>query len=204
MTEIIKLKLYGPYKFCGCENKKGVFDSEISHKKGIYFWTVKFKDGYLIDYIGKTVRNFRQRMKEHLIHTFGGNYRICDSELLRQGKEKILWNGLWRKGTRDKMCEFIKKLENEEFVNAIKRYVEIHDIFLAPFEFNKDDNWKKRQLTLIEGNLAKIIKESEPPISNLLPKDVRYVYRRKPFEKEFIVEIECAKNILGLPKKLKI
>ncbi|MDK2952844.1 MAG: hypothetical protein PWQ27_227 [Kosmotoga sp.] len=170
MEDIIILKLFGPYKLFGSDGNS-LFDTDISRENGIYFWTVKHENGYLIDYIGETGRTFWQRMKEHLIETLGGNYRICDPDILLQGKEKIIWNGLWRKGTKDKIQEFIKNYEI--YAPIIKRYIEIHDVFLAPLSA---DRRKKR---LIEGNIAKIIKEQKPPISNLLPSDIRYVYDRK-------------------------
>ena len=109
---------------------------------------------------------------------------------------QIIWNGLWRKGTRDKIGEFIKNYKS--YAPIIKRYIEIHDIFLAPLTVDR----RKRQL--IEGNIAKIIKEQKPQISNLFPADIRYVYNRKDSEEGFIVKIECNENIFGLPKTLRI
>jgi len=195
MEYILILKLFGPFKLFG-DSDRLLFDPDISYKSGIYLWTIRYKNGYLIDYIGETGNTFRQRMKEHLIETLGGNYRICDPDMLLQGKEEIIWNGLWRKGTRDKIGEFIKNYEN--YAPIIKRYIAIHDIFLAPLTVDR----RKRQL--IEGNIAKIIKEQKPPISNLLPADIRYVYNRKDSEEGFIVKIECDENIFGLPKTLRI
>jgi len=109
---------------------------------------------------------------------------------------QIIWKGLWRKGTRDKIGEFIKNYK--KYAPIIKSYIEIHDIFLAPLTVDR----RKRQL--IEGNIAKIIKEQKPPISNLLPADIRYVYNRKDSEEGFIVKIECDENIFGLPERLRI
>lgn len=195
MEDVVNLKLFGPYKLFG-NSAQLLFDADISQRKGIYFWTIRYGNGYLIDYIGETGNSFWQRMKEHLIETLGGNYRICDSDMLLQGKEKIIWNGLWRKGTRDKIGEFIKNYEN--YAPIIKEYIEVHDIFLAPLTVDR----RKRQL--IEGNIAKIIKGQKPPISNLLPSDIRYVYNRKKSEGGFTISIECSENIFGLPKILRI
>jgi len=195
MENIVTLKLFGPFKFFG-NGGNLLFDADISFKGGIYLWTVKYKTGYLIDYVGETERTFRKRMKEHLEKILGGDYRICDPDILLQGKEKIIWNGLWRKGTKDKIGEFIKNYEI--YAPIIKRYIEIHDVFLAPLSIDK------RKRRLIEGNIAKIIKEQEAPISNLLPSDNRYVYNRKKAEEELIVKIKCDENIFGLPKMLRI
>ena len=195
MEHVLILKLFGPFKLFGNTDRL-LFDADISYKSGIYLWTIRYKNGYLIDYIGETGNTFRQRMKEHLIEILGGNYRICDPDMLLQGKEEIIWNGLWRKGTRDRIGEFIKNYKS--YAPIIKRYIEIHDIFLAPLTVDR----RKRQL--IEGNIAKIIKEQKPQISNLFPADIRYVYNRKDSEEGFIVKIECNENIFGLPKTLRI
>lgn len=194
MQNTIKLELFGPYKLFG--NGILLFDVDVSQKRGIYFWTIRYGNGYLVDYIGETGKTFHQRMKEHMIETMGGNYRICDPEMLLQGKEKIIWNGLWRKGTRGKIIKFIKIYEN--IAPIIKRYIEIHDIFLAPMTIDR------RKRRLIEGNIANTIRKQKPPICNLLPPDIRYVYNRKKSEEGFNVIIECNENILGLPKFLKI
>jgi len=193
-NNIVKLKLFGPYKLFG--EGETLFDSDISQKSGIYFWTVKYSDGYLIDYIGETGKTFQERIKEHMIETMGGNYRICDPNKLLQGEEKIVWDGLWRKGTRDKIGEFIQNYEI--MAPIIKRYIKVHDIFLAPL------NLDRRKRRLIEGNIARIIKEQKPPICNLLPSDIRYNYNRKESEEGFTVELECKENILGLPNHLNI
>lgn len=194
MEKDVNLKFFGPYKLFGNDNQ--YIDINISQEKGIYLWTLKYGNGYLVDYIGETGKAFQQRMKEHLIETLGGYYRICDPDMLLQGKERIIWNGLWREGTRDKIVEFIKNYEN--LAPIIKRYIEIHDIFLAPLTIDR------RKRVLIEGNIAKIIKRQKPPISNLLPTDIRYIYNRKESEEGFAVVIECNENILGLPIVLEI
>lgn len=195
VEDVVKLKLSGPYKLFGNHDQL-LFDADVSQKNGIYIWTIKYSNGYLIDYIGETGRNFGQRMKEHLIEMLGGNYRICDSDMLLQGKEIIVWDGLWRKGTRDKIGEFISNYE--KYAPIIKRYIEIHDVFLAPLTAER----RKRQL--IEGNIVKIIKGQNPPVSNLLPPDIRYFSNRKETEEGFTVNIESKKNVFGLPKTFKI
>ncbi|MEA3294841.1 MAG: hypothetical protein U9P81_07700 [Euryarchaeota archaeon] len=195
MEDVVNLKLSGPYKLFG-KHTQLFFDADVSQKNGIYLWTIKYGNGYLIDYIGETGKTFSKRIKEHLIEMLGGNYLICDSDMLLQGKERIVWNGLWRKGTIDNIGEFIRDYEN--YAPIIKRYIEIHDIFLAPLTVDR----RKRQL--IEGNVTKIIKEQNPPVSNLLPSDIRYVYNRKENEEEFNVNIESNENVFGLPKTFKI
>jgi hypothetical protein len=191
----IKLTFYGPYKLYG-KKEELLFDSDISKDYGIYLWTVKYKNGYLVDYIGETGRTFWQRMKEHLIETFGGNYRICDPELLSKGREKIIWNGLWRKETRNKIIEFIDKVEF--LVPLIKEYINLHYVFLGPL--NVDRNIRKS----IEYHIAKEIINSPKPFNNLLPIDIRFTKPKNIPNEKIIVEIKSSETIHGLKERLII
>ena len=128
-----------------------------------------------------------------MIHTAGGNYRICDPDFEVQGVERILWNGLWRKGTRDKMPEFVSRII--ELAPAIKKSLEHSEIYVAPFE------GEKRIRQRIEGAISDHIKAQPPPASSLLPKDVRY-YRRGNEEEPVNVQISGGNALLGMPKKI--
>ena len=63
-----------------------------------------------MNYIGETGRDFGVRLKEHMIQTMGGNYRISDPDQIIQGNDVVLWNGLWRKGTRDRIEDYVNRL----------------------------------------------------------------------------------------------
>jgi len=164
MKNIINVQFFGPYKLS--KGDRVLFNENISINQGIYLWTVKYKDAYLIDYIGETSRTFHQRMREHLIELMGDNYRICDPEMLLQGQEVIIWNGLWRKGTKKEIVNFIEMFV--DIAPIVKRYIEVHDIFLAPLSTDKATR------RLIEGNITYAIKHANAPASNLLPLDIRY------------------------------
>jgi hypothetical protein len=190
----IDLEFIGPYKLTG--ERKNIFEEEVSKSQGIYLFTIAYKyiDGFLVDYVGETGRTFRQRIKEHLIATMGGNYRICDPEKLSEGKEEIIWNGLWRKGTKNKITNFIDIYEN--IAPIVKRYIEIHQIFLAPIAIDKS---KRR---LIEGELANAFRRQKLPVTSLLPSDIRYRHTSKKLS--ITVTIKSSKQIFGLPTFLKI
>ena len=85
-----ELILQGPYGLCG-KHERIIFYDPIGEGVGIYFWTVPyFQVGSIINYIGETGASFKQRLKEHMIHTAGGNYWICDPEFEIQGVESVL------------------------------------------------------------------------------------------------------------------
>jgi len=189
----VELILHGPYGLCG-KHERIIFYEDIGKKAGIYFWTVPYvQGGLIINYIGETGESFKRRFKDHLIHKAGGNYRICDPDFAVQGVERILWNGLWRKGTRDKMPEFVSRII--ELSPAIKKSLEHSEIYVAPFE------GEKRIRQRIEGAIADHIKAQPPPASSLLPKDVRY-YRRGSDEEPVTVLISGGDALLGMPKDL--
>ena len=194
MTEKeLKLILHGPYGLCG-KHENIIFYEDIAKKAGIYFWTVPYvQGGLIINYIGETGESFKRRFKDHMIQKAGGHYRICDPDFAVQGVERILWNGLWRKGTRDKMPEFVRRII--ELSPAIKKSLKNSEIYVAPFE------GEKRIRQRIEGALADHIKAQPPPASNLLPKDIRY-YKRRSDEEPVTVLISGGDALLGMPKDL--
>ncbi len=188
-----KLLLHGPYGLCGT-HEKIIFYEPIGKDAGIYFWTVPyFQGGSIINYIGETGVSFKQRFKDHMIHMAGGNYRICDPDFEIQGVERILWDGLWRKGTRDKMPEFVSRII--ELSPVIKKSLEISEIYVAPFES------EKRIRQRIEGAIADYIKTQPPPASNLLPTDVRYSKRWND-EEPVAVLISGGHALLGMPENI--
>ena len=160
------LKFEGPFGLTS-NSETFLFDQTKANEPGIYLWTVPYyRGGYLVSYVGETSASFRQRIKDHLIQTVGGNYRICDPDSLGRGEPKVLWNGLWRKGTRDKFHEYIQRLE--ELAPVIKKLLEIEVVFVAPLQS------EKRLLQRIEGAIAMYIRSQPAPMSSVLPSDVRY------------------------------
>jgi len=189
----IELTIHGPYGLCG-NHEKIIFHESIGDEIGIYFWTVPyFKGGSVISYIGETGKSFKERFKDHMIHTAGGNYRIYDPDSEIQGIGHILWNGLWRKGTRDKMPEFVARMI--ELAPAIKKSLEHSEIYVAPFES------ERRVRQRIEGAIADHIKAQPPPASGLLPTDVKY-YKKWDDEEPIYVRISGGDALLGMPKDL--
>jgi hypothetical protein len=189
----IELTLHGPFGLCG-EHKRIIFYEDIGKEAGIYFWTVPYvQGGSIINYVGETGESFKKRLKDHMIHTAGGNYRICDPDFEIQGVERILWNGLWRKGTRDKMPEFVSRLI--ELTPVIKKSLEQSEIYVAPLTS------ERRIRQRIEGAIADHVKAQAPPASSLLPKDIRY-YKRRSDEEPVTVLLSGGDVLLGMPKYL--
>ncbi len=188
-----EFKVIGPFRLHAENN---MFESPLAELSGIYLWAIKVDDRYYIHYIGETGLSFKQRMKEHLIQLMGGNYRIPDPNDLRNGRETILWNGLWRKKERDKINEFIDQYES--LAIKIKEYLQMLEIFLIPMFA------EERTRKLIEGNVAAYVRAQPEQISCLLPNDIRYFSKKKDNEKSFLVRFDCEVRILGFPETIYI
>jgi hypothetical protein len=189
------LEFDGPFGLTS-DSEPFLFVQPEAKEPGIYLWAVPyFQGGYLVTYVGETNASFGQRLKDHLIQTVGGNYRICDPDSMMRGEPQILWNGLWRKGTRDKFHEYIARFE--ELGPVIRKLLQIEVVFVAPFRS------ERRLRQRLEGAIAKHIRSQPAPVSAVLPSDVRYYYR-KAHETPVPVIVECHCHVLGLPQKLEV
>lgn len=193
MDTVVSLEFSGPFKLCG-NKAKLLFDQDIAWLAGIYLWTVQFRGGFLINYIGETGTSFSRRMKDHMIQCLGGNYRICDAERLLEGKKKILWNGVWRKGTRDLLPMFVDEMY-VKLAPQIRDYLRVLDVFVAPIEIDR------RTRRRIEGSIAFSLREKAEPIGTIVSEDVRY-FGRKQNETPIQVSITSSAKLFGLDHQL--
>jgi hypothetical protein len=191
--KILTVKLDGPHPAYS-ETKDVLADCKHRKLGGIYFWAIKVGDAYRITHIGQTSTSFYQRMKEHIINTLGGNYRISDANALKRGESKILWDGLWREGTREKLPEFLR--DSTDLFETAKANLKLENIFVAPLEV--EDRMRRR----IEGAIANHIRKDKIA-SSLLPKDIR-VLGRLTTETPIPVKISASAKILGLPEELEV
>jgi hypothetical protein len=191
-NSVVPLDFQGPFKLCGTEGKL-LFSREEAQLAGIYLWTVRFQDGFLVNYVGETKTSFHKRMKDHMIQCMGGNYRICDAEWLLKGERKILWNGMWRKGTRNLMPVFVERYV--ELAPKIKAYLQVLDIFVAPVQVDK------RIRRRIEGAIAFSLRQKLAPVGSFITEDVRYL-SRKDGETPIQVMIGSNERLLGLESQI--
>lgn len=170
--------------------------ADCKHRKagGVYFWAIKVGDSYRLTHIGQTGTSFYHRMKEYIINLLGGNYRICDPDLLARGEVKLLWNGLWREGTRERLPEFLR--DSTRLFETAKRNLKLEKIFIAPLDV--EDRLRRR----IEGAIAKTIRKDKTA-SSLLPPDIR-VLGRLTTESPLPVRLRVGAKILGLPEQLDV
>lgn len=191
--KILTIQFEGPYPAYS-ETKDVLADSKHRKAGGVYFWAIKVGDSYRLTHIGQTGTSFYQRMKEHIINTLGGNYRIADPDALARGEVKLLWNGLWREGTRERLPEFLH--DSSRLFEAAKRNLKLEQIFVAPLVI--EDRMRRR----IEGAMAKQIRKDKMAAS-LFPPDIR-VLGRLTMETPIPVRLRVPQKILGLPEQLDV
>jgi hypothetical protein len=190
----LRVHFQGPFSLCS-ETDDVLTDCPLRNGIGLYIWAVKQLDGpYRVSYLGETRKSFYNRTKEHIIQTLGGNYRVFDADQMCKGIQHVIWDGLWRRATRDKLPDFLSNYET--FAPLIKRYLFGHVIFVAPLEC---DLCLQRR---IEGTLAQHLR-SLPEASSLLPDDIRFIVRRAE-ESAVVVSVSADAEIEGLPQEMNV
>ncbi len=191
--KILTVKFDGPHPAFS-ETRDVLADCKSRKAGGIYFWAIRVGDSFRITHIGQTGTSFYHRMKEHIINTLGGNYRISDSEALAKGESNVLWDGLWREGRRACLPEFLR--DSTRLFEEAKRNLKMEKIFVAPLDV--EDRMRRR----IEGGIAKEIRKDKVA-SNLFPPDIR-VLGRLTTESAIPIRIATSVKILGLPEQLDV
>ncbi len=192
-AKILTVKFDGPHPAYS-ETQDVLADTKNRKAGGVYLWAIRVGDAYRITHIGQTATSFYHRMKEHIINTLGGNYRINDSEALAKGESKILWDGLWREGRRECLPEFLR--DSARLFEEAKRNLKLEKIFVAPLDV--EDRMRRR----IEGGIAKEIRKDKVA-SSLFPSDIR-VLGRLTTESAIPIRIVVSVKILGLPEQLEV
>lgn len=188
----LDIQFKGPFFFTSLEGPS-IFTAPVGSEAGVYLWTVPYRQGgHIVVYVGETGVSFAKRLKEHMTLIMGGSYRFSDVDRMLDGEEKVIWNGTWRKGTRDKMEEFLAQLTH--FAPKIQTYLKSIRIFVAPTTVNV--GIRRR----IEGALALGIRKSPKPFCSLYPEDNRYPIL-KPSTKTFTLRIQTPVQIHGLKEK---
>lgn len=185
----LNIEFKGPFSFTSCEGPS-IFSAALGKEAGVYLWTVPYRQGgHIVVYVGETGVSFAKRLKDHMTLVMGGSYRFTDVDRMFDGEEKVIWNGTWRKGTRDKMEEFLAQLP--QFASKIQAYLRSIRIFVGPTTV--DVGIRRR----IEGALALGVRKSPKPFCSLYPEDNRYPLLKAGI-KTFKLRIKTPVQIHGL------
>lgn len=189
----LTVTFHGPHVLCN-ETKDVLADCAHRKAAGIFLTAVLVGDSYRITHIGQTGTSFYARLKEHVIQTLGGNFRICDPKAMARGEIKVLWDGLWRPGRHANLPEYLRN--GPALFRAARECFKLEKAFVAPLDV--EDRMRRR----IEGAIAKQIRKDKSA-SSLFPPDVRYLPKLS-MEVPITIRIVTPKKILGLPEQLEV
>jgi hypothetical protein len=187
-----EVQLHGPYRWYG-KKDECLFRASEATKSGIYLWTIPFNRKYLTYYVGETGRSFKARFTEHTRDYLYGLYRVYDPIPFAQGRKKLVWEGMWQPGTRDRVDEFLNRYL--DLSPAVYSLLGKLRIFLAPLDA------EKRIRQRIEGSLALRLQQHSDLTRNFFDSGIRYLTKQadEPPIHVTIISKEC---IFGLPHKL--
>ena len=182
----ISIRIDGPFAWHGANS---VFDSSLSEETGIYLFTVPYDTQYLVYYVGETGRSFRERLTEHATDYLGGLYRIYDPKIFANGERELIWGGLFLKGRRHLMGDFLAKHDRispiiRDFLDAMALHVIVYE---GP------DRVRQR----IEAAIAKGLRAQDGVVADFQNDDIRYRARRAD-EEPVAVTVEGENPIIGL------
>lgn len=187
----IKLKMKGPFSLIGSKN---LFTIPDNHSSGIYFFTIRVENRYLIEYVGITTRNFKDRFVEHIRELLSGGYQLYDFQKLRNRKSFVVWKGRYGKDTDD-ITVFLNNYQ--QFSQIIKQQLQELKIFLIPIDT------KKRILERIEGKIYQILRKNNDEQIMTFIKGVRSNPRRED-EESMKVQIESNALSLEIPNDFEV
>ena len=191
---IHELAWEGPFTFFGSAAPV-IFEQPIAESPGIYLWTFRYEDGYVVDYVGQTGKSFGERFYQHIAEQTSGRYDITDGSRILRRKDKIIWPGIyWKKGQWKRTGEYLAKLP--EFAVHIHKVYAEYRLFLAPLKA------ERRTLERIEAAIALHLRSIPGPVGEM--QDPNVVYRpRWGREKPFTVRFTSQAKILSLPPELE-
>ncbi len=182
----LHLKCSGPYTWTS--GPACVFDAGRD-VAGIYLWTIPYREGYLVYYVGETGRSFTERLSEHAESYLTGRYRIWEPAAFSRGEKVLLWDGMWRSDSRNTIGDFLARYP--ELSAAVHSLFGAMRLFLIPME--ADARLRQR----VEAALALGLRDREGIVGAFQDSDIRYRPRRK-MEPSISVELDLPALIHGV------
>ncbi|MBU4331631.1 hypothetical protein KKD20_00700, partial [Patescibacteria group bacterium] len=164
----IKLKTEGPFNLVG---KNNLFDVPENKLSGLYLLTFKYKDGYLVEYVGITTkRSYEIRFREHIHEILSGGYKLYDLDKLMKDEDFVVWNGRFGK-EKGKTIDFLNNYK--KFTSFIEKLLKSYKIFFIPTDLDQ------RTVERIEGAIYEIFKKKNDKKVRQFIEGVRYKARRE-------------------------
>lgn len=184
-----QIEWQGPFAWTGYEELNGL--DKIPDIEGIYLWTFRYKDGYVVYSIGIT-NSTKKRFRKHTLEYNKGNYTVLDVKVAENGEREEVWHG-W-KYAKNHQEEF--NTRKKDILKAVDYQLESFRIFIASVA-------DKRLRERIEAALMHNIYYTKEPWAELADRGMFLTAR---FNSEIPVNINnvCSNKIYGLPKRIEV
>ena len=188
-NEIVEVNWKGPFSWTGYESENNL--EKIPETEGIYLWTFKYKDGFLI-YCAGITNSTKKRFRSHTLEYKSGNYTVFEVNEAENGKRKEIWHG-WSYA-REHREEFNER--KGEILNAVENQLKSFKVFVATIT-------DKRIRARFEAAIMNNIYSSKETWSELADRGMHLSKRKKDEE---IIETKniSEHKIYGLPEILEI
>lgn len=159
--------------------------------EGIYLWTFKYKDGYLI-YCAGITNSTKKRFRSHTLEYKSGNYTILSVNAAEQGVRDEIWHGwTYAKTHREEFNE-----RKEEILKAVDEQLKSFRIFVAQVP-------EKRIRARFEASIMRNIYYSKELWSELADRGM-FLNERENSEMPIEMINKCDHMIYGLPNSIEI
>lgn len=187
--EVREIKWEGPFSWACYENQNNL--DIIPDIEGVYLWTFKYKDGYLV-YCAGITNSTKKRFRSHTLEYKSGNYTVFEVSEAERGKRKEIWHG-WSYA-REHRDEFNER--KEEILKAVGEQLKSFRVFVAQVS-------DKRMRARFESAIMHNIYSSKEPWSELADRGMHLSKRKVD---EIPIETKNISNfkIYGLPDILEI
>lgn len=177
----------GPYSFIPTAGIPWMYESIVAKTAGVYLWTVRKDDEFLVNYVGVGISSMLMRQEQHITLYLHGDYTFYDSKDLSKGKKREVYNA----ATGYK--EFFRQLEY--YQAEVRKQLLAMSVVFAPFEGSDAS-----QLIRIESALISALRECDEVTVDFLD-NARLSKKLAPHERDLSVKIEGAGSLRGIPEE---
>lgn len=178
----------GPFSWPNYESKNNL--PKTPDVEGIYLWTFKYKDGYVV-YTAGITNSTKKRLRSHTYQYQCGRYNVLDIAAAENGERKEIWHG-W---------QYAKTHQDEYLANkstidaAIENQLLSYRVFIAEIS-------DKRKRERLESSIMHNIYLSKEPWSELADRGM-YLKVRENCEMPIEAKNISESKIYGLPELLE-
>lgn len=158
---------------------------------GVYLFTFKYKDGYILRGAGHT-NSMRRRFSQHKREYLSGRYTVLDVKSANKGERLEIWHGWgYAKANRDQF------LDNRDFIlESVKTELLSYNLFVAEIA----DRRKRERVEFAVMQQAYLSKE---PWGDLVD-GLMALRGRANREIPIKIRNECPGKIYGIPEMLEV